>query len=151
LEFLIHPAVREGEVSDEVIRLTIGDAIRDADTGEYQFLDPDADAALIAAMQQRLAARSGIPLADILAAHEEGLSPGTIFTAPQKQEHRAASGRPTAADDTTMPLQERAHPQTLIVKENPALPALLRRRRHCSPSSLSIQTCQSPVSSRDWE
>jgi hypothetical protein len=80
LEFLCRRAVREGEVSCEVMPFSIHTAISDPETGVYQFPDPDQDAARIAWLQHRLAARSGIPITTILTEQEARLTQGT----PQK-------------------------------------------------------------------
>jgi hypothetical protein len=73
LEFLCRPAVREGEVSQEVVPLAIADAITDPDTGAYQFPDQDQDAALIAQTQHALAARFGVPMEVVLKEQEARL------------------------------------------------------------------------------
>jgi hypothetical protein len=107
LEFLCRPAVSEGAVSKEVISLSIGDALRDSETGQYQFPDPDQDAALIAQMQQELAARSGIPLTDILKEQEARLNSDTSQN-PQRT-HTVPDGR---------------HPAQHKRKSDPSLPTL---------------------------
>jgi hypothetical protein len=78
LEFLCRPAVREGEVSQEVVPLAIADAITDPDTGEYQFPDQDQDAALTAQIQHELAARFGVPMEEILKEQETRLTQGML-------------------------------------------------------------------------
>jgi hypothetical protein len=83
LEFLCRPAVREGEVSEEVISFSIRTAISDPETGELQFPDPDQDAARISQVQHRLAARSGIPVTTILKEQEARLTQGAP-TKPSK-------------------------------------------------------------------
>jgi hypothetical protein len=61
-EFLCRPALREGEVSKEVIPISIANLDRDEETGEYQFPDYDR----VARFREALAAKSGIPAASIL-------------------------------------------------------------------------------------
>src|SRR5918999_2154940 len=61
-EFLLRPAIREGEVSQSVIPITIANLDRDADTGEYQFPNYER----VSLLRGALAAQSGIPAASIL-------------------------------------------------------------------------------------
>jgi hypothetical protein len=61
-EFLLRPAIREGEVSHAVIPITIANLDRDAETGEYQF--PNSER--VSLLRGALAAQSGIPAATIL-------------------------------------------------------------------------------------
>jgi hypothetical protein len=61
-EFLCRPAIREGEVSKEVIPLSIANLDRDAESGEYQF--PDSER--VSRFRDVLAAKDGIPAAAIL-------------------------------------------------------------------------------------
>jgi hypothetical protein len=69
-EFLLRPAIREGEVSKEVIPISIANLDRDEETGEYQFPNYERVARLRAA----LAAQSGIPAAALLKEMESVLS-----------------------------------------------------------------------------
>jgi hypothetical protein len=78
LEFLCRPAVGDGAVSDKVIAFSVGPAISDPVSGQQQFPDPDQDAALISQVQQQLAARSGIPMEEILQEQETRLTKGTL-------------------------------------------------------------------------
>jgi hypothetical protein len=116
LEFLCRPAVREGEVSEEVISFSIRTAISDPETGELQFPDPDQDAARISQVQHRLAARSGIPVTTILKEQEARLTTGT----PQKprKTQPAAMPAPVASDAT---------PATPAEESLPPVPATSRR------------------------
>jgi hypothetical protein len=120
LEFLCRPAVREGEVSQEVVPLAIADAIRDPDTGDYQFPDPDQDTALIAQRQHELAARSGIPLTDILKEQEARLTTRTPQKPPQTQTIPAEEVR----SRQTATLPDGRQPVQRKPKTDPTLPAL---------------------------
>jgi hypothetical protein len=61
-EFLLRPAIREGEVSHSVIPLSIANLDRDDETGSYQFPDYDRVARFRAALESH----AGIPAAAIL-------------------------------------------------------------------------------------
>jgi hypothetical protein len=61
-EFLLRPAIREGEVSSSVIPLSIANLDRDEETGSYQFPDSDRVARFRAALESQ----AGIPAATIL-------------------------------------------------------------------------------------
>jgi hypothetical protein len=118
LEFLCR--AREGTVSEDVLSFSIADALRDPETGEWQFPDPDQDGALIAKAQQELAARSGIPLTDILKEQEARLNADTSQT-PQRT-RTVPDGRHPDVQPSTLPA--RAQPNPHHVKTNPSLPTL---------------------------
>jgi hypothetical protein len=61
-EFLCRPAIREGEVSKEVIPISIASIDRDEETGEYQF--PNAER--VARLRRALESQAGIPATSIL-------------------------------------------------------------------------------------
>jgi hypothetical protein len=61
-EFLARPAIREGEVSQTVVPITIANLDRDAETGVYQFPNYER----VSLLRDALAAQSGIPAAAIL-------------------------------------------------------------------------------------
>jgi len=65
-EFLLRPAVGEGEVSQEVIPISIANAVLDTETGEYQFPDQEA----VAKLRSLLAAHAGVSLRRLLAEQE---------------------------------------------------------------------------------
>jgi hypothetical protein len=67
-QFLVRPAVREGEVSKDVIPVSIDNLLRDEETNEYLF----PDETLISRVQHRLATLSGMPAATI---RDESASP----------------------------------------------------------------------------
>jgi hypothetical protein len=73
-QFLIRPALREGEVSQSVIPVSIANLLRDEETGEYCF----PDETLISRVRQRLATLSGMPAATIRAEIASRLAQGTI-------------------------------------------------------------------------
>jgi hypothetical protein len=79
--FLCRLSPREGEVSQEVIPISIADVDQDPVTGAY--IAPDQD--MVNRVRDRLAGRSGIPVATINKELEARLLPGTIHhpdTAP---------------------------------------------------------------------
>jgi hypothetical protein len=61
-EFLLRPAIREGEVSKAVIPISIANLDRDAETGEYQFPNYER----VARLRSVLESQAGIPAAAIL-------------------------------------------------------------------------------------
>jgi hypothetical protein len=120
LEFLCRPAISEGAVGEDVVSLALAGAITDPDTGEDIFPDPESDHALIARIQQQLAARSGVPIADILKEQEARLTDGISRKPPQPHTLPAAEVRerqPSRRD-------ERAHPAPSTLKTDPSLPTL---------------------------
>jgi hypothetical protein len=60
--FLLRPAIREGEVSQSVVPITIANLDRDAETGEYQFPNYER----VALLRRALESQTGIPAAAIL-------------------------------------------------------------------------------------
>jgi hypothetical protein len=62
-EFLLRPALGEGEVSQEVIPISIANAVLDTETGESQFPDQDA----VEKFRSLLAAYAGVSLKKLLA------------------------------------------------------------------------------------
>jgi hypothetical protein len=112
LKFLCRPA------TGDVISICIADAITDPDTGEGIFLDPEQDATLIAQIQHELAARSGIPVTDILQEEEARLTQGTPQT-PRKTQPVAEVGERQLAQ-----LPDGTQPEPRKAKTNPSLPAL---------------------------
>jgi hypothetical protein len=118
LEFLCRPVVSEGAVSQDVVSLALSDAITDPDTGEGIFPDPEQDAALLAQIQHQLAARSGIPVTDILQEQEARLTDGISQKPPQTQLATAAGERlPFTPPNGRQPEQRTA-------KRTPSLPTL---------------------------
>ena len=71
-EFLLRPSLWEGEVSQEVIPISIAHTIRDPDTGEQQFPDQEA----VARLRCLLATAAGIPITRLLAAQDARLAQG---------------------------------------------------------------------------
>jgi hypothetical protein len=65
-EFLLRPALGEGEVRQEVIPISIANAVLDTETGEYQFPDQEA----VAKLRSLLAAHAGVSLRWLLAEQE---------------------------------------------------------------------------------
>jgi hypothetical protein len=60
-DFLLRPVEGEGQVSSSVIPITIANFVRDRQTGEYIFPEPE----VVAPLRVLLAARSGIPIRTI--------------------------------------------------------------------------------------
>jgi hypothetical protein len=124
LEFLSRSAGREDEGGGDVARLFIADAISDADSGQWQFPDPETDAALISRIQQQLAARSGIPMEEIVREQERKsdfqtrLATGTLEPPSKPQ--------PAAEVNERQPAQLPAgtQPAPRSVKETPSHPTL---------------------------
>jgi hypothetical protein len=123
-EFLCRPAVREGAVSEEVIPFSIRTAISDPETGGYQFPDPDQDDALIAQVQHRLAARSGIPVTAILKEQEARLAEGIIQPARTAQSQPAVNPAQEHSGRLTVSLPDRAHQQPQPTKVTQSRPTL---------------------------
>jgi hypothetical protein len=113
LEFLCRPAVSEGTVSQEVVPLALRNALRDPDTGEDSFPDPEQDYPLIATVQQELAKRSGIPIQEILKAQESRLGESSRLTSSRKPEVQPSSRPLPAAARAAPPAQppQSGHPQ----------------------------------------
>jgi hypothetical protein len=136
LEFLCRPAVGEGTVSQDVMSLKLSDALRDPDTGEWQFPDPEQDAARIAWLQQRLAKRSGMPVREILKEQENRLIPGILKTPQQtplqpavksgKEVRRTDAAQPepgTAMETPSRPVSDERERQFLsFISEHPDIP-----------------------------
>jgi hypothetical protein len=68
-EFLLRPSLREGEVSQEVIPISVANTVLDPDTGEQQF----PDLAAVAKFRSLLPAAAGIPIKRLLAEQEARL------------------------------------------------------------------------------
>jgi hypothetical protein len=113
-DFLLRPALREGEVSQEVIPISIANAVVDPETGEQQF----PDLAAVAKFRALLPPGAGIPLKSLLAQQDALLptarelprpkSPGTVPPSRQKTPEKL----PTATSDVATahpPLPPRRH------------------------------------------
>jgi hypothetical protein len=70
-QFLLRPALGEGEVSSAVIPINIRSVVRDTETGLYRF----PDQAVVTRLRSLLAAKSGIPIGQLLAEQENRLRP----------------------------------------------------------------------------
>jgi hypothetical protein len=111
----VPPSSWRRDVSQDVVPLVISDAIRDPDTGEYQFPDPDRDNAPIVQIQHQLAAHSGVPLEEILKEQEERLPQGTPQNPPRAQ--------PQAKTDPALPALDEDQLELLTFLSNhPDLP-----------------------------
>jgi hypothetical protein len=69
-EFFLRPALREGEVSGAVYPVSIAGAVRDNETGAYQFSDQET----VAKVRSLLEAAAGTPI-QILLAEQDALIP----------------------------------------------------------------------------
>jgi energy-coupling factor transporter ATP-binding protein EcfA2 len=126
--FLCRPAIREGEVSQSVIPITITGIVRDKHTGEYVFADQE----LVERVRSRLAIRSGIPAETIREEQEARLRQGTIYRADTKQVKAAGTpaepmpeqtnGRHAATEHQQVPLENGAHPEPYTASEFPSRP-----------------------------
>jgi hypothetical protein len=101
-EFLLRPAIREGEVSQSVVPITIANLDRDADTGVYQFPNYER----VSLLRGALEAQSGIPAAAIL--------------------KELASSLPTARGITSPPQPQVSQPES--PESTPSLPQRQQRR-----------------------
>jgi hypothetical protein len=106
-QFLCRPALREGEVSQSVIPITIAHVDRDEWTGDYHFPNPQR----IRDVCSLLAAQSGVPMQtllveqDVLLPKAQALrQPKTLGTTPASQQQTAEKS-PTAHP----PLPPRRH------------------------------------------
>jgi hypothetical protein len=83
-QFLLRPAIAEGHIGKEVVRLSIRDEDRDKETGAYQF--PEAH--LMQRLRAALGKHSGIPLKRLLAEQEKRIPPSlpeTPYRLPSPQ------------------------------------------------------------------
>jgi hypothetical protein len=71
-EFLLRPALREGEVSNQVIPVSIAHAVLDSETNDYQIPDQHA----VATLRALLTVQTGIPLKTLLAEQDARLARG---------------------------------------------------------------------------
>jgi hypothetical protein len=103
-EFLLRPAIREGEVSQSVIPITIANLDRDAETGEYQF--PNAER--VALLRRALESQAGIPASVIL---KELDAPLPIQRTAQDHRHPRLQEQqsPQRDADTATPTHQGAH------------------------------------------
>jgi hypothetical protein len=116
-EFLCRPAIREGEVSKEVIPLSIANLDRDQETGEYQFPNYER----VSRFRAALAAQTGIPAATIL-----------------KELDASLPGQRGQRDGHAPPLREQPQPQQQRTSDMaPALPHQPAKRHHQSRRRIS--------------
>jgi hypothetical protein len=98
----VRSALSEGHVSTEVHSITIHHVDRDKETGEYHFPDP----AVIARLRSLLAAKSGIPIATLLAEQEARLGRQQVqieSRANQVPGNAVALPAPDKKDQPTLP------------------------------------------------
>jgi hypothetical protein len=126
-QFLCRPALREGEVSQSVIPITIAHVDRDEETGEYQFPNPQR----ISEVCSLLAAQSGIPIKTLLAEQDAQLTRQQL---PLQRDHEKPRQPSTAATGEKPSAPVGASPETPRVSSdqvlaNPPLPSPHQRRR----------------------
>jgi hypothetical protein len=114
--FMLRPALSEGAISTDVYPIHIRDVDRNRETGELLFPDKQ----LMERLRSILAAKSGIPLTDILKEQEAWLTADTSQT-PQRTRTVPESRHPDVQPST---LPARAQPNPHHVKTNPSLPTL---------------------------
>jgi hypothetical protein len=129
-EFLLRPALREGEVSQTVIPISIANTVLDTETGEYQFPDQGG----VAKLRSLLAAHSGISLRTLLAEQDTYLARGHL---PPQQDHgkmrrpsTEATGEESRAADVASAKTPRATPDGALPNTPPE--RLHHRRRRLS-------------------
>jgi hypothetical protein len=129
--FLTRPAIREGEVSQAVIPISIAGIVRDRKTGEYVI--PDSE--LVGRVRSRLTNRSGIPAATINQEQEARLTQGSSHkfgteqgkaAGTQAAAHAAAhgNGRQPASEHQHATPENVTHPEPHTPRETQSLPAL---------------------------
>jgi hypothetical protein len=113
-QFLLRPAIAEGQIGSAVLPLSIRDLDRDKETGEYQF----PEAPLMQRLRTALAKQSGIPIARLL----------------QEQESRLPQALPeqTVRLMPSQPRQTRSQPKTLATNQIPRSGTQGRRRYRIS-------------------
>jgi hypothetical protein len=111
-QYLCRPALREGEVSQSVIPVTIEHVDRDEETGEYHFPNPQR----ILEVCALLAAQSGIPAATISKEVESVLPPPRAERdrhsrrqQPQRQPLPPAAADGSNEDTASAPSADRHH------------------------------------------
>jgi hypothetical protein len=104
-EFLLRPAESEGEIGTKVSPITIRSVDLDSVTGEHHFPDPK----LMERLYPMLAAKSGVPITDILQEQEARLAQGTTQKSPQTQplpDGRQPEQRKAKTDPARLTLDE---------------------------------------------
>ena len=129
-EFLLRPGLREGEVSQEVIPISIADAMVDPETGEQQF----PDLAAVAKFRALLPPAAGIPIKRLLAEQDARLARLPRHQPRQTRQQSPQEGRlPQGRQASTRhngnePLPEEPTPAQQIV-DQPFTPSQPSRRR----------------------
>jgi len=95
-QFLLRPAIAEGNIGSVVLPMTIQHEDVDPETGEYQFPDQP----LVKRVRTALAKQSGIPIKRLLAEQEKRLLPAPTQEGRERQPrlHRDQSARRNDAD-----------------------------------------------------
>jgi hypothetical protein len=108
-EFFLRPSLREGEVSGAVYPVSIAGAVRDNETGAYQFSNQET----VAKVRSVLEAAAGVPIKTLLAEQDALVPTEQQQELPRpKTPGTAASSRQTSADATPTahpPLPPRRH------------------------------------------
>jgi hypothetical protein len=126
-EFLIRPALREGEVAPEVKPISIAKYARSSETNEYEFPNQD----LVAKLRARLAERSGIPAETIRAEQESQLARPITQQPRQGMSDVQPEERPSKPQAQPFvkptPITSDATPATVEEIRLPPMPATSRR------------------------
>jgi hypothetical protein len=126
-QFLLRPALAEGDIGSAVLPLSIRDVDRDKKTGAYQFPDPT----LIARVRRALAAQSGIPVQTLLQEQENRLRsvPAGSLTSGQRGAGQHQPHQKQADFMIRLPSRPAARsPGTAIAPEKRPPPTQRRRR-----------------------
>jgi hypothetical protein len=132
-EFLLRPATREGEVSQEVIPISIANTVLDPDTGKQQF----PDQAGVAKFCSLLTVHSGMPIKRLLAEQDARLAqlprhqPRQTRQQPP-QEGRLSQGRQASTQlNGNEPIPEEPTPvhATAVQPLTPSQPSHRRREQ----------------------
>jgi hypothetical protein len=103
-EFLLRSAIREGEVSQSVVPITIANLDRDAETGEYQFPNYER----VALLRRALESQTGIPAAAILK-ELDATPPGQRTVRDSHAPHLREQPPPQREGDGLTPLPQPAN------------------------------------------
>jgi hypothetical protein len=121
-EFLLRPALGEGEVSKTVIPISIANTVRDTETGEHQFPDQEA----VAKFRSLLTAHAGVSLRTLLAEQD------ALLASLSRQQPRQTRQQPPHIGHGKNHQQgaEATSGQTPGAPPAPAKPTLPTQRRH---------------------
>jgi hypothetical protein len=131
-EFLLRPALREGEVSQEVIPISIANTVLDTETGEYQFPNQGG----VAKLRSLLAAHAGMPVQTLLKEQEARLPRGIAGRDGHLRLLPATGQRTTQRPTPKSGVRESSMPHGTDAQTSTPLPAqpipAIRHRRRVS-------------------